>query len=433
MTIDSRVEAREFNTTGWVLMLLNFCVNMLWGCTFKSIGVLLPVLTDQFSADTWIIGTVASLTSVAADVSGLLAAPLENKFATRWVLTMSALMVSLGWFVVSFATSVVHIAGSLIVFVGAGMGILNVLSKAFLARHFRKNTTLAYGLSNTGNAVALLVFAPMTQLFLDTYGWRGATLLVAGVCANSIPCAALVRVTKKSSYQPLSCSNEDETASLETKSCHSYIGTLCAGLWKVAGFGIVFELNFIILYLCRFSMNIAYNSWMVYFVPHLQAKGFSPQVAAALCVPPAIAYFIGTSVWAPFIDRGLVRCSSGIVISSLVLAASFIVDPWVDGDVGTAVNNVLFGLSISALYTLGDILTKERFGMDRLTSVFAWVRAFGFLPRLLGGFFPGWMYDTTGTYDVAYVVIGSSSILTLIPLVVQQLWKSHLEKRSQSA
>ena len=49
---------------------------------------------------------------------GLLVAPLENKFSPRWVLIIATLMVTLGIFLMLFATSFIHIAISLIVLTG---------------------------------------------------------------------------------------------------------------------------------------------------------------------------------------------------------------------------------------------------------------------------------------------------------------------------
>ncbi|XP_038055876.1 monocarboxylate transporter 12-like [Patiria miniata] len=408
---------REFDSMGCSLVLLSFSVNLLYGCVLKSLGVLLPTLTDQFTTDTWIIGIVTSLISFASDITGLFTAPLENLFGSRRVVVVSTLMMCLGLLVVPFATNILQIAALLVLLVGTSIGILNVLSKALLAKHFRRHLTVACGMGNIGQAVALLVFAPMMQLFLDTYGWRGATLLMAGVCFHAVPFAVLVRdADHKPNYQPLTGRNEHHEADSPGKKCPLSAGASCLRLCKATNLGILLEFNFVIMYMCRFGLNIAYNSWMVYFVPHLVAKGCSPQVAAALCSPAAVGYFIGTVIWAPFIDRGLVKCTSGIIVSSLALSVSYVVDPWVNDVIGMAAITFLLGLSLSALYTLTDVLTKELFEMERLTSAFGWIRAFGFLPRILAGFFPGWIYDTRGSYDVAFVVFGFSPVVSLLPM-----------------
>ncbi|XP_038056610.1 monocarboxylate transporter 12-like [Patiria miniata] len=418
---------REFDSIGCALVLLSFTVNLLYGCVLKSLGVLLPTLTDQFTTNTWIIGIVTSLIAVASDITGLFTAPLENLFGSRRVVVVSTLMMCLGLLVVPFATSVLQLAASLVLLVGTSIGILNVLSKALLAKHFRRHLTVACGMGNIGQAMALLVFAPMMQLFLDTYGWRGATLLMAGVCFHAVPFAVLVRdADHKPNYQPLPSRNEHHEADSPGKNCP--LSAFCLRLYKATNLRILLEFNFVIMFMLRFALNITFNTWMVYFVPHLVAKGFSPQVAAALCSPAAVGYLFGTVIWAPFIDRGLVKCTSGIIVSSLALAISFLVDPWVNSVLGMAVISFLLCLFLSALYTLNDVFTKELYEAERLTSAFGWIRAFGFLPRLIAGFFPGWIYETRGSYDVAFVVFGFSPVVSPLPMVFGQLWKSHKER-----
>jgi MFS family permease len=62
--------------------------------------------------------------------------------------------------------------------------------------HFSRRRALATGITVCGTGVGMLVFSPFAQFLMDRYGWRGATLILAGLVLNGIPCGMV--------YLPLS-------------------------------------------------------------------------------------------------------------------------------------------------------------------------------------------------------------------------------------
>ena len=260
-----------------------------------------------------------------------------------------------------------------------------ILNKSVLGRHFSDHYTLACGISHTGNAVVLLAFAPMIQLFVDTYGWRGAALLLGGICMHPVASSARVRQSSPC-YQPLpdqNCcsSSEDTDASSER--------ALFTRVTKAVDLLLLCEFNFWITFACVSALRVIHDFWMVFYVSHLQAKGISPQVSASLCSFAAFGYLVGTVLFAPFIDRRLIQCSTGVIIASLTASASLVVDPWVNGIPGLAAITFTFGLSLSSLFTLSDVLTKDLLGSDRLSNAFGWIGLLSGFFRLLAGFLPG--------------------------------------------
>jgi hypothetical protein len=62
-----------------------------------------------------------------------------------------------------------------------------------MAYWFDKKRALATGLGACGTGVGTLVYAPMTQYFIEEYGWRGTVLLLAGTFFNMCVCGAVMR------------------------------------------------------------------------------------------------------------------------------------------------------------------------------------------------------------------------------------------------
>ena len=196
-------------------------------------------------------------------------------------------------------------------------------------------------------------------------------------------------------------------------------------LVKASDLGLLVEPKFYVVALICLGVTNTYNTWVLYYVPHLQAKDISPQVAAALTSVGAVGYLIGTVIWAPFIDRGIVKCSTGLIICSLLTTLSLVVDPWVDDVLGQGVLTLLWGLNIAPIYPLSETLVRDVFGSDRLSSLLGKLSMMYSIPRQIAGFLPGWLYDSYGNYDWAFVVIGIMQTLSILPLVVSKIYQCY--------
>ena len=268
---------------------------------------------------------------------------------------------------------------------GFPLGIFDVTILGLLGSHFSKHFSLACGIAHSGGAIALFIFPPLTQLFLDTYGWRGAMMLITAVCCHSIPCAMLIR-DDKATYHTVPDRDVGEQANTNpTSSMKSFI----VDLYRQGGFGVLLESKYWVLFFTRVGGNFSNSAWLIYFVPHLEDKGFASEVAASLCSAAAVGYFFGTFIWSPFIDRGYVRCTTALIVSSLMLGMSFIVDPWVNSVLGYVFVTFQCGLFLSSVFTLNDILTKDVFGGEQLSNAYAWLKAISVVEMLLSGFLPG--------------------------------------------
>jgi len=59
--------------------------------------------------------------------------------------------------------------------------------------YFEKKRALATGISVCGSGVGTFVFAPLTTVLLNEYGWKGANIIFAALCLQCAVCGALMR------------------------------------------------------------------------------------------------------------------------------------------------------------------------------------------------------------------------------------------------
>ena len=95
---------------------------------------------------------------------------------------------------------------------GFGLSLCYVAAIVIVAYYFEKRRSLATGFAVCGSGIGTFIFAPLTQYLIETYGWRGTTLIVAGLFLNMSVCGALMRdiqgTRRKRPPPPSSSSNK---------------------------------------------------------------------------------------------------------------------------------------------------------------------------------------------------------------------------------
>lgn len=76
-----------------------------------------------------------------------------------------------------------------------------VAAVVIVAYYFDKRRSFATGLSVCGSGIGTFIFAPLTQFLIDEYGWRGTTLIMAGVFLNMTVCGMLMRDLEWTTYK----------------------------------------------------------------------------------------------------------------------------------------------------------------------------------------------------------------------------------------
>lgn len=76
---------------------------------------------------------------------------------------------------------------------GLGFALCYTPAIVMVGCYFRQRTALAYGIGLSGSGIGTFVLAPVVQLLIDLYSWRGALLVLSAFVANLCVCGALLR------------------------------------------------------------------------------------------------------------------------------------------------------------------------------------------------------------------------------------------------
>ncbi|XP_035902459.1 uncharacterized protein LOC118507701 [Anopheles stephensi] len=178
---------------GWVVCFASFMVNLIAdGVTF-SFGVMYIELLSYFGEGKGKTAWVGSLFMAMPLLCGPVASFLTDRYGCRKVTIIGSIMASIGFALSAYATSIEMLYLTFGILSGFGLSLCYVAAVVIVAYYFDKKRSFATGLSVCGSGIGTFVFASLTQVLLDEYGWRGTTLILAGVFLNMCLCGLLMR------------------------------------------------------------------------------------------------------------------------------------------------------------------------------------------------------------------------------------------------
>ncbi|XP_053594976.1 uncharacterized protein LOC103573997 [Microplitis demolitor] len=178
---------------GWVVVAAAFMVNLIAdGITF-SFGVIYVEFLNYFGEGKSKTAWIGSLFMAMPLLSGPVASFLTDRYGCRRVSIAGSILATLGFVISSFTSSMGVLIFTFGVVAGFGLSLCFVAAVVIVAYYFDKKRSFATGLSVCGSGIGTFIFAPVTQYLLAEYGWRGTTLILAGLFLNLAVCGCLMR------------------------------------------------------------------------------------------------------------------------------------------------------------------------------------------------------------------------------------------------
>lgn len=178
---------------GWVVVLSSFIISMIADGISFSFGLLYIEFLEEFEASKSTTAWIGSLFIAVPLLSGPIMSALVDRYGCRSMTILGGLISTLGFVLASISTSLEMMMITFGVIAGIGLGLVYVTAVVSIAYWFDKNRTLAVGLGACGTGVGTFVYAPMTQYFIEEYGWRGTILLLSGTLLNLCVCGTVMR------------------------------------------------------------------------------------------------------------------------------------------------------------------------------------------------------------------------------------------------
>ncbi|MBW1802602.1 MAG: MFS transporter [Deltaproteobacteria bacterium] len=383
--VQTPVEVDTVFFYGYVIVLAALCIMTVVYGIRASFGAL--------------ISGALSLSMLVQGCLAVVMGGLNDRFGPRLVLTFCSVFFGAGCLLMSRIGSVWHIYLFYGVIVGIGMSGFLVPLLSTIARWFTKRRNVMSGMVFAGLGIGSLIAPPVANWLIFAYNWRtsylalGAIALLVGVISAQF----FKRDPAEMGLAPYGRVEAKEASGDN------------AGLsFKEA----VHTGQFWMLYAIYVCQGFCFFSVMVHLVPHVTDMGISATRAANILAALGGSGIIGNIVLGGAGDRigNKYVCVIGI---TLMTATMFwllsINDAWVFYLFVT-----IFGIANGGCLTSESPIVAWLFGV-RSHGVLLGMISFGFtVGAAIGPLLTGYIFDLTGSYQSAFIIIGVICFISLI-------------------
>lgn len=178
---------------GWVVVAASFLIHVIADGIVYSFGIYYIEFLDYYHGGRGETAWIGSLVPGITYSVGPLASALTNKYGCRSVTIAGSIIATTGFFISYFAPNLGFLYFSIGITSGLGFGLIYLPAIVSVTQYFEKKRAFATGLAVCGSGVGTFIFAPLTKWLIDSYTWKGAILIEAGLIFNCVICGALFR------------------------------------------------------------------------------------------------------------------------------------------------------------------------------------------------------------------------------------------------
>ncbi|XP_033626186.1 monocarboxylate transporter 12-like [Asterias rubens] len=433
---------RECGHWGFAVVFASFTIHLLvMFASTRCAGVLFLSFQNEFQSTTAQTSAIFSIMYSSSYIGDMTGAVLGNHMGYRSTAILGGILNTAGMIGGSFTTRIyqMYFTNAL---AGIGAGITLMPAIVMVAKYFKTYYPLACGISSSGADIGMLVFGPLMQLLLDTYGWRGTMLVTGAIVGNLLAAGALFRPVRLSPSKTCNKKDTDVEHSGEDKEMlqdsreenHKSTQSEDHGISEVMNqrqsqsnnatnvtlksqrqkrnlFSAV--ANLLWFYLLRDSYRlsmiiftqvvayrIAFNCFIMFLVPCATTSGISEQDASFLLSVCGIGGIVGRLICGVLTQKAssyAIYQVSMFVSGCAVLLVQF-------GTTWIYISASMIGITYGIQYTIWRVMMLEIVGVDNMGSAIGIYSCIGLPFSLTMPILSGALYDTTERYSTMFYI-----------------------------
>jgi MFS family permease len=395
----------------WVVLAVAFVLTFMTLGMRSTLGVFFKAMIDDLG---WGRGRLSMVAAVNIWLGGFLTpfiGYVMDRYGARWLFIISSVIFGVGFALVGLSNSVGYL---LVVYglvlalamAGASVALCNALVAQWFPPHRRG---MALGINNSAMAVGQFCLVLVSAQMLHAAGWRMSQIYL-GITAFFImvPMACLIpRYQYPVRRQRVGGQARVLQGPLESE--HWGDAVRSTPLWQINGS----------YFVCGMTVAL-----FTHFIPLATDRGLSTEAAAFIFGMLSVFAVIGALLSGAISDRLGRKNVMGLAYA--VRAVAFALLLFWRHDFALYAFAVLAGLSWLATPTAVSALTSEVYGMRALGTL----NGIALLVHQIGAgasvWLAGALYDTTGSYDLAFG-------LGLVSLIVASLVSFGIAERRYSS
>lgn len=299
----------------------------------------------------------------------------------------------------------------LLIGVGSGMATAaigpEIITPTLVAKWFIRMRGRATAIVTLGNNIGAIIFIPLTGFVILNFGWRDAWLVLGAIAFVLVVPVSALFVRRTPEDVGLLPDGRNQSESLEHLGLNPTNGLATDHDWTLHEAARTPSLWLIVI---GFTISGAgLGGFLPHVIPALMDKGYSMATATALLTFFSILVVIAKMAWGFLGERIQVRYL--IAVSFFAAAATMLIMVLVDGGPLILLFPILYAVGGGGYAPLSSLMWANYFGRRSLGTIRGVFFPFTTVIRAASPVFAGYVFDTTGSYDLAFLFFGVSFAL----------------------
>jgi len=382
-------------------VLVSFCIQaMSWGM-FNTFGVFFNPLLIEFGWTRAALSGVTSLALVIFGFFGIIAGRLNDRIGPRIIMVVCGVLLGLGYLLMSKVGAIWQLYLFYGVIVGIGFSCMDVVPLSTVARWFVKKRGMMSGIVKVGTGLGIFIWPLVANSLISSYGWRRSYLILGGIGLASIISAAqfLKRDPSQKGLLPYGADETDTDNLNSAEEVFSLRGVIRTKQFRV------FSALYALVFLCA-------NTMLVHITPFAIDLGISARSAASVLATIGGVSMAGRIAMGSLSDR--LGSRRAVAICCVILVSSFV---WLQSARELWMLYLfaaIYGFAHGGFFALVSPLVAELFGLSSHGANLGAISFSGAIGGAIGPPLAGYIFDVTGSYQLAFLLCAAFSIVALI-------------------
>jgi MFS family permease len=364
----------------WGRLAATLAVSVLGSVGMWSIITIMPAVQAEFGIDRAGASFPYTMTMLGFALGNLLIGRAVDRFGITSALIGASLLIALCYGLAVFSSSLM-VLSVLQFFVGIGAAASFGPLIADISHWFGKRRGIAVAVAASGNYLAGAIWPVLLSGVLEQQGWRAVYLYLAVIVIVGVfPLAMMLR-----RRVPAEATARANAVSQANSDRAKMSPRLLQGLLVLAGLG------------CCVAMSMP----QVHLVSMCVDLGFGPAVGTQM-LSLMLMGGVASRLVSGFIADRLGGVRTLLIGSTLQCLALFLYLPF-DGMVSLYIVSLIFGLSQGGIVPSYALIVREYLPAKEAGARVGFVIMATIIGMALGGWMSGWIYDVTGSYQMAFL------------------------------
>lgn len=378
-----------------LILVLVFALFMLARGMIETWSIFLTPVQTSLAWSRAEVASVYSVLMMTFGLGGIIAGLAHDRFGPRVIYSVGLLLLGGGYFAGSRLDSVWQFYVAIGICGGLGAAAIGMVpAQALISRWFDRNLAAAMAFASTGLGFGTLCLAPLSQVLIEAFDWRGALEIIGGTIVL-LAAAVILLPWRLISAGPVHPRGSTDGPSL-------IVAASTRAFWALWG---VF-----------FATSVGMYAVSLQSVTYMIENGMDPLdaatafgVAGGLSIVGMLVTGIAADRW----DRRVIAALS-YGLSMIGLLALFLL-PQLPVAAAILVFVTCFGLSLGVRSPIIATLSAQLFRGRGMASIYGSIQTGQGVGAAVGTWIAGVLFDVTGSYGAIFI-LSFSALLVAIAL-----------------